>query len=133
MPNVGLTPGSGVNVAVNQLTRDGVTEVIQLLNPTDDRGYLLVPTAVRPVAANAAAGPINNGAGATGPGRLHYITVTASGGAAMTLTDGAGGAVLFTLPANAPVGEYPLISRPFNTSLYANTGTGSPAFSAGVS
>ncbi len=88
-----------------------------------------VATNTAAVAAAAAAAAIKATAG-----RLYSITVTTSGSAQMTLTDGAGGTVLGVIPANAPPGEVFLSSsKPFATSLYANSGAGTPAIAVAYS
>jgi len=85
-------------------------------------------TTTAAVAVAAAAAAIKATAG-----RLYALVVTTSGAAQTTLTDGASGTIIAVIPANQPIGELPLFAgagRPFSTSLYANTGAGSPAFTA---
>lgn len=80
-------------------------------------------------AAAAAAGAIQ-----PSPGHLYSVTVTASGTAALALTDGPSGAEVAFIPANFPGGDIPLYAvKRFATSLYAASGAGTPAISVGVS
>lgn len=80
-------------------------------------------------AAGAAAGAIQSS-----PGHLYSVTVTASGTAALALTDGPSGAEIAFIPASFPGGDIPLYAvKRFATSLYAASGAGTPAISVGVS
>jgi len=68
------------------------------------------------------------------PGHLYSVTVTSSGNAPLALLDGPGGPEIAYVPANFPGGDVPLYAiKRFATSLYAQSGPGTPAISVGVS
>lgn len=113
---------TGANVATDKVLRDGVTEDIQLMKPTDKSALEIFPTANQAWAAGGGAGAAKASAG-----RFFGYVISAQGAAPMTITDGPAGPVLATIPANAPIGDYmtPVFGgKPFATSLYVNSGAG---------
>ncbi len=84
------------------------------------------PTTTTPVAAGVGPATIKNAAGF-----LYGVVVTTSGPAEVLLQDGGPtGTVIAVIPPSHPIGNVALLpgGSPFGISLYAGTGTGSPAF-----
>lgn len=109
----------GISVATDDIQRDGVTEKIQLIKTTDKNAVEIFPTQVGIWLAGA-----NPGAIKSTPGRYFGYRITAQGAGTLTISDGSSGAVLDTIPANAPIGPgdgIPFGGIPFYTSLYINS------------
>ena len=81
------------------------------------------PTGTLPVAAGAAAAAIH-----TGSGYVSGVCITATGSAGMTITDGSGGTIIAIMKPGDLVGWIPF-PHPvkYNTSIYVNSGTNTPA------
>lgn len=116
---------TGANVATDKILRDGVTQDIQLFKPTDKAANELFATADQQWAAGGSAGAAKGTAG-----RFFGYVISTTAATPMTITDGPGGPVLATIPANSPLGNGPpppFGGWPFQTSLYVNSGAGTPA------
>jgi hypothetical protein len=129
---VGTNPGTGIRGWLSGIYAR-LANILSLtftsgsLNVAVTSGSVSAATSTAAVAAAATAAAIKSTAGT-----LYGLVVSASGTVATTLTDGASGKVIAVIPANFPPGDVPIYGggRPFSTSLYANTGAGSPAFTA---